>query len=129
MKNKLIIWSGIVLGSAPFMALAATPVGTAPVCTSTVDGTTLGGFLCTASRLLNQVIPVLVILGVVYFIWGVITYVISSDEEAKKSGRNRIIYGLIGLAVIVSLWGLVGVLTKTFGVIDATGITIPTVNY
>jgi len=48
----------------------------------------------------------LLALGVVYFVWGVVTYVIASDEEAKKTGRDRIIYGIIGLAVIIGVWVL-----------------------
>lgn len=42
-------------------------------------------------------------------------YVIADDEEAKKSGKNRIIYGLIGFVVIFSMWGLVGIVINTFG--------------
>jgi predicted membrane channel-forming protein YqfA (hemolysin III family) len=72
------------------------------------------GVLYKLGELLNYVIPVLIALGVVYFVWGVITYVIASDEEAKKTGKYRIIYGIIGLAVIVSVWGLVNILLDTF---------------
>jgi ABC-type thiamin/hydroxymethylpyrimidine transport system permease subunit len=84
--------------------------------------------LCKISQILNSVIPVLIALGVVYFVWGVVQYVIASDEEAKKTGRNRIIYGIIGLAVIVAMWGLVGILTRTFNVDNSGVITLPTIN-
>jgi len=72
--------------------------------------------LNTIHRILNAVVPVLVSLGVVYFTWGVVQYVIGGGEEAKKRGRDRIIYGIIGLAVITGVWGLVNMLIKTFGV-------------
>ncbi len=68
----------------------------------------------TIKEILNSVVPILVSLGVVYFVWGVVAYVIGGGEEAKKKGRDRIIYGIIGLAVIVSVWGLVNMLTETF---------------
>ncbi len=64
--------------------------------------------------LLNSIIPVLVSLGIIYFVWGVVMYVIADDEEAKKSGKDRIVFGIIGLAVIVSLWGLVNIVVETF---------------
>ncbi|HEV7702496.1 MAG TPA: hypothetical protein VGO63_03605, partial [Candidatus Paceibacterota bacterium] len=70
--------------------------------------------LNTIHGILNSIIPLLVTLGVVYFVWGVVQYVIADAEEAKKTGKNRIIYGIIGLAVIVSLWGLVNILVTTF---------------
>ncbi len=124
MKKKLIILSGFVLGLAPFVALAQT-TGSTLVCTGTI--TTIGGLLCKLAEIFGAVIPVLVALGVVYFVWGVITYVIASDEEAKKAGRNRMIYGIIGLAVIIGLWGLVAILRTTFGLGNVRDITFPTV--
>ena len=129
MKKKLIALSGFVLSLAPVVALAATTGGTSTCSGSGISD--ISTVLCKISQLLNSVIPVLIALGVVYFVWGVITYVISDDEEAKKKGRNRIIYGIIGLAVIVAMWGLVGILTNTFGLTGTNNgnIILPTVNY
>jgi hypothetical protein len=79
----------------------------------------LGKIICQVNQLLNAVIPVLLALGVVYFVWGVVRYIIAGDDETKKKGREHIIYGLIGLSVIVSLWGLVNVITNTFGLSGA----------
>ena len=66
--------------------------------------------------LLNIIIPILITLAVVYFIWGVIQYTISQDEEAKKQARSKIIMGLIGLFIIVAFWGIVNVISRTLGV-------------
>jgi hypothetical protein len=74
------------------------------------------GILCRISALLNNVLPVLVALGIVYFVYGVVTYMIGDDEEAKTRGRDKIVFGVIGLAVILCVWGLVYVLINTFGV-------------
>ncbi|MFA6257004.1 MAG: hypothetical protein WCT29_01715 [Candidatus Paceibacterota bacterium] len=74
----------------------------------------LGGLICKFHSLLNSVIPVLIALGVVYFLWGIIRYVIADGEEAKSKGRDQIIYGLIGFAVIIGLWGLVNIVVTTF---------------
>lgn len=75
----------------------------------------LYSFLCRIHELLSAILPVLIALGVVYFVYGVVTYFIASDEEAKTSGKDRIIFGVIGLAVILSIWGLVRIVTNTFG--------------
>jgi len=126
MKKKLIVLSGFVLGLAPVVVLAQT--GTITVCKST-SLTTINDILCKISQILGAIVPVLIALGVVYFVWGVISYVIAGDEEAKKKGRDRIIFGIIGLAVIVGVWGLVRILTRTFGLDNSTTITLPTVPY
>lgn len=130
MKKKLIVLSGIVMGFAPLVALAQGITTGGSTSTGCVIGTsqgTLFGLLCRVGQLLNAIIPVLIALGVVYFVWGVITYVISNDEEAKTTGRNRVIAGLIGLAVIIGLWGLVSLLRNTFNLDNTTNIQLPTI--
>ena len=70
----------------------------------------------------GAVIPLIFALAVVMFVWGVVQYVINSDEEAKKAkGKQFMIWGIIALAVMVSVWGLVAILSNTFG-IDTTFI-------
>ena len=115
MKKKLIALSSLGLVFTPFLAFAQTTCGTGDIT----------AIICKVGSILNTIIPVIIVLGVVYFVWGVVQYVIASDEEAKKTGRNRMIFGIIGLVVIVSMWGLVGIVTNTFGL---NGTTSPVYN-
>ncbi|MFA5791497.1 MAG: hypothetical protein WC884_00455 [Candidatus Paceibacterota bacterium] len=93
----------------PFLALAQTGEVARE---NAPDG--FGGILVKFSDILSTLLPVLVSLGVIYFIWGMVQYFIADSEEAKKTGKQRIIYGIIGLAVIVSIWGLVNIVVETF---------------
>lgn len=117
MKKKLIALSGFGLALSPVVAFAADPpvfvdnVGSALCATGQ-----LGSWLCKISQIVAGVLPVLISLAVLYFVWGIISFVIADEEEAKTKGRDRIIYGVIGLAVIIGMWGLVGLLNSTFGV-------------
>lgn len=128
MKKKLIVLSGFVVGLAPVVALAQITTGGS---TSTGcdfgSGGTLFGLLCRIGQFLNAIIPVLIALGVLYFVWGVVQYVVSSEEEAKKAGRDRMIFGIIGLAVIVGVWGLVNLLRNTLDLNNTTNIELPTI--
>ncbi len=110
------------------MALAQTTGGQARECTGG-QITTIQSLICKFNEILSSLLPLLIALGVVYFVWGVISFVIASDEEAKTTGRDRMIYGIIGLAVIIGLWGLVRIVTNTFGLNNVTNITYPTVPY
>ncbi|HAS80463.1 MAG: hypothetical protein UR25_C0001G0066 [Candidatus Nomurabacteria bacterium GW2011_GWE1_32_28] len=101
MKKKLIVLGSSVLSFMPFIASAQT---------------TIQSMVATIGSILNTAIPVLIILGVLYFVYGVVMFVIASDEEAKTKGRNSMIYGIIGLVVIVAMWGLVGIVQRTFGI-------------
>src|SRR3989344_4791875 len=75
---------------------------------------TIPTLIAKIGGILNSIIPVLIVLGMAYFIWGVIQYVIADSEEVKKKGKDSMIYGLIGLAVIFGMWGLVNIVVKTF---------------
>lgn len=88
---------------------------------------TLISLIDTSSSLLGKILPLLVSLGVLYFIWGVIQYFIADSEEAKTKGRDAVIYGVIGLAVIVSVWGLVNVVRSTFGLDRGSFLEAPNV--
>lgn len=123
-----MVLSGFVMGLVPVVALAQNTGGTPTVCTAG-PVTTFQGALCKIGEIMNAIIPILITLGVLYFVWGVISYVIADDEEAKSKGRDRIIYGIIGLAVIISVWGLVKILSNTFGLTNVQQITFPTVSY
>ena len=117
-KFTLITSMALVMVS-PMITFAQGEV--VQVCT----GNGIGNILCNIHKLLNSILPVLVALGVVYFVWGVVQYVIKDDEEAKKKEKDRIIYGIIGLTVIVSLWGLVNIVVNTFG-LGGQSLSVPT---
>ncbi len=125
-----MVLSGLVLGLAPIVAFAqisTTGSSTAGCNYNSATGGTLLGLACRLGQVLNAVVPLLIALAVVFFVWGVVMYVVASDEEAKTKGRDRMIYGIIGLAVIVGLWGLVNLLGNTFGLNNTGNEQLPTV--
>jgi hypothetical protein len=67
------------------------------------------------SNILNSVIVILISLSVVYLIYGVFKYMIAGDEEKRKEGKNIVLYGVVALFVMISVWGLVRILAGTFG--------------
>lgn len=68
-------------------------------------------------NLLNDIIPILIVLAVLFFFYGLAMFIFKAgDEEARKKGVSIMIYGIIGLFVIVSVWGLVAILQHTFNV-------------
>ncbi len=120
MKSKLAVLLTSVAGlSVPFLASAQG----VPSCASASG--TIQGLICTAGNILSFVLPVVIALGVIIFIWGVVQFVIASDEEAKTKGRNMMIYGIIGLVVIVALWGIVRIVTNTLGLGSTSNLAPP----
>jgi len=90
--------------------------------------TKIGDILDTIYDLLSAIIPILTVLALIYFIWGVAKYIMSQgDEEQQKSARGMMIWGIIALFVIVSVWGLVAILQDTVGIDRAAGPIVPMV--
>jgi len=122
MKKKLIAVFSFVFGLSPLMVFAQNTQG----CDQYVGQGNIQAIICKIGEVLDTLIPVLIVLGIVFFVWGVVSYVIGKDEEAKKRGKDKMIYGIIGLVVIVAMWGLVGIITNTFDLNGSTNVTIPT---
>lgn len=71
----------------------------------------------------RTIVYLIMALATVYFLWGLVGYIKSSgDVSAREESRKYIIYGLLGLFVMTGVWGLVEILTNTFGF---SGIGIP----
>lgn len=67
------------------------------------------------NSILKSILPIIISIAVIYFVYQVMMYTISGDEDKKKAARDGMIYGIIGLFVMISIWGLVAILTGTFG--------------
>ena len=65
------------------------------------------------SCFLTPLVTLLVSVAVVTFIYGVFKFV-KSEGEDKQAGREFMFWGIVGLFVMVSVWGLVGILQSTF---------------
>lgn len=75
----------------------------------------LGYLFFIMMDILSQVIILLFAFAVVFFLYGIMKYISSADdEENRKKGRSIMIYGIIGLFVMVSFWGIVNILINTF---------------
>jgi small neutral amino acid transporter SnatA (MarC family) len=76
----------------------------------------------------NVALPIIIAGGVVYFVYGIAVYVMSGDDGAKEKAKDKIIYGIVGLFVMISVWGLVRLLGNITGINTAANNTAPTVN-
>ena len=77
----------------------------------------LMSFIGTISKVLSALVPIMVTLALIYFIYGLAEYVAVSGNEAKKAeGKNIMIYGTLAMFMIVSIWGVVKFIGDTVGV-------------
>jgi len=67
--------------------------------------------------ILFPLITLLMSLAFLFFLWGAFTYVKNADNEtAREQGRNHLLYGIIGMLVMVSAFAILNVAAGTFGI-------------
>ncbi len=70
------------------------------------------GLVDRISDILGAILPLVLTLAVFYFLWALANYMLKAGEEQAEA-RQQMIWGVIILFVMVSVWGLVGILTST----------------
>jgi len=101
----------IVAVWTPMMAFAANP---------------LYNFITKLQQAVNLLIPLFMVLAVAVFLWGIVRYITASgDAEKEKAARGYIIYGLIGMFVLVALWGILALVGQMIGTTPGGTTVIP----
>ena len=68
-------------------------------------------------NIVGAALPVVIALAVILFFWGLAMFILHSGDETKRSeGRQIMIWGIITLFVMISVWGLVAVIATTFSI-------------
>lgn len=112
MKKSLIF--GIFLLS-PMFAFAQSG-GTTPVSVSLVQ----------VFAVINQIIPMLLALAVLVFLWGIVKFIANAgDPEARGAGVRHMVGGMIGLFVMVAFWGIIGYVQESLHLTGGTVTTTP----
>ena len=83
------------------------------------------GFLNKVNQyILNPLILLAFGLSLIYFAYGVIKF-LSTDANDKSSARvearNSIMWGIVGMVIMFSVYGIIGFLLSTFGISRGDG--------
>ena len=109
-RKSILIFSSILL---PITAFAQTTTGSCVSSFRTIADI-LNFVVCLISK---SVIPLLFMFALALFIYGVVNYLIHADDSAKRTeGSKFMLWGVIALFVMLSVWGLVGIIRNTFNV-------------
>jgi len=106
MFKKIFVITQLIV--APFTSFAQNSLDSSNV-------TSLAGSL---NKVINgRIIPLFVLIALAYTIYSVVDFMAAKgNSQDKNEKKQRIFWGIIGLFVIVSIWGLVAVIGRTFGI-------------
>lgn len=76
---------------------------------------------------LRPAVYLIIAMSIIAFLWGTFKLlIVDADSKDKGPAKNFMFWGIVGIFVMVSLWGLVNVLSRTFNL--GTDITPRPIN-
>ena len=65
-------------------------------------------------------------IAIIFFFWGMIQFIRNSGEQkARDEGKQKMLWSIIALFVMVSIYGIITFLGTTLGVTPATSVSLP----
>lgn len=77
--------------------------------------TNLSNLVTDIGNIVNKVIPIMFAIALLGFFYGLVKYIFGG-EEGKTDAKKTMIYGVIALFVMASVWGLVRFIGEAVGV-------------
>ncbi len=66
--------------------------------------------------IINPIIIFIFSLGVVLFLFGIVKYLLNpSDENIVKESKNHMLWGLLGMLIMISVFGIMNLIIKSIG--------------
>ncbi len=92
-----------------------------------VHAATIDSLIDGAASVVMDLIPTLLTLAVLVFFWGLVKFIShAGDEKTIADGKQLMIWGMIAIFVMVSLWGIIGFFQQELGLDSATYLgTLP----
>ena len=68
------------------------------------------------TQIIAPIILLLFVLSLVIFFWGIADFIRGAENEvARKAGRDHMIWGIVGIFIMVSAWGIILITLNSFG--------------
>lgn len=75
-----------------------------------------------STEILNPIIGLLFAIALVYFIYGVVKFIANADNESEREkGKQHIMYSILGLVIMVGVWGIMQLIVNSLGVTPPEG--------
>lgn len=74
--------------------------------------------------ILNPLIGLAFAVATIVFLFGIFQFIMSETaDNARETAKKKILYGLLGMFIMSSAYGLIHIVLGTFGIPTDTGIT------
>jgi len=79
---------------------------------------TMDQFIGKVDKLIiNPLIVLLFALATVFFFYGLLQFIFNQENEEKKTtGKSHMIWGIVGIVIMMSVFALLQIVMSTFGI-------------
>ena len=64
--------------------------------------------------IVNPAILIVFTAGFFMFVWGIVQFLWTLDEGAKSEGKQHMLWGIVGMLIMVSVYGIISIIDNTF---------------
>ncbi|MFA6257541.1 MAG: hypothetical protein WC671_00840 [Candidatus Paceibacterota bacterium] len=84
------------------------------------QATSLNEFIRNVDNMIiNPLIGLLFALAIVYFLYGMFEFLSNQENEEKKTtGKSHMIWGIIGITIMMGVWTILSIVLNTLGISD-----------
>lgn len=111
--------------AVPFLILLILPIVSLAQPSDRLGGT-YRIFTAIKNLVTEILVPLVFILGLLAFFYGVVKYV-WSEGEGKGEGKKIMVWGIVALFVMSAVWGLVAFIGEELGIDDYGSVDVPTI--
>lgn len=68
-------------------------------------------------EIINPLIMLLFAVALAYFLYGMFEFISGqASDEKKTTGKSHMLWGIVGLTIMFSVWAILGLLLNTFNI-------------
>jgi len=72
-------------------------------------------FVCYVTNFVGILLPFLTTISVLVFFWGIVKFISAAGDEKKiEDGKKFLVWGVIGLFIMFSIWGILQFFSDSF---------------
>jgi len=68
-------------------------------------------------HILQPLVGLMFVVALVIFFWGIVQFIgTSNTDEGRETGKRNLVWGIVGILIMVSVYGIISILLGTFGI-------------
>lgn len=69
------------------------------------------------THLIDPAVKVVFALGLLMFLWGIVEFLWAlKDGKVDETGKQHMLWGMVGMLIMVSVYGIIALIMNTFGI-------------